>query len=60
MLRFEDLRTISPNTDLFEALKIMDLASVNQRPVVEESRLLGILDRERLLSVLRNQMEVGH
>lgn len=60
MLRFEDLRTISPNTDLFEALKIMDLAGVNQLPVVEEGRLLGILDRERLLSVLRDQMEVGH
>ncbi len=60
MVRFEDLQTIAPQTDLFEALKVMDQAGVNQVPVVHEGRLLGILNRERLLSVLRNQMEVGH
>ena len=60
MLRFEDLRTVDAGTDLFEALKIMDQAGVAQLPVVQGGQLLGILNRERLLGVLRNRMEVGH
>ena len=60
MRRFEELRTIHPTTDLLEALRIMDEAGINQLPVTEEGHLLGILNRERLLRVLRNQIELGH
>ncbi len=60
MRPFDQLRPVEPMTDLFEALRIMEATGVHQLPVVQGGRLLGILDRERLLGVLRKQMEVGH
>ena len=57
MLKLEDLRTIEPGTDLFEGMRVMDEGGVNQLPVVSDGRLVGVLTRERLLGVLRNQME---
>ena len=58
MRTFTQLRTITPDTHLFDALRAMDEAGVNQLPVVRERSLVGLVTRERLLAVLRNQMEM--
>jgi CBS domain-containing protein len=57
MVRAEGLHTLEPGTNLFEALRIMDEAGVNQLPVVEDGVLVGSLNREQLLALLRNRME---
>lgn len=58
MIGLEGLETVSPETGLFEALRKMDGAGVNQIPVLQDGRLLGVLTRERLLGVMRNQIEL--
>ncbi len=58
MIGLEGLETVSPETGLFEAPRKMDGAGVNQIPVLQDGRLLGVLTRERLLGVMRNQIEL--
>ena len=41
--------TIRPNTSLEQAYKQMKLYDISQLPVVEDDRLIGILDEEDLL-----------
>lgn len=41
------------------ALEQMDRAGFNQRPVVEDSRIVGMLSREDVISFLRTLQEVG-
>ena len=58
MKTFADLRAVAPDTDLFAALRLMDEAGINQLPVLRGNALVGMLNRERLLAVLRNSMEM--
>jgi len=58
MKNFGELQTVSPEANLFEALRAMDEAGVNQLPVLRGNALVGMLNRERLLAVLRNSMEM--
>jgi Zn-dependent protease/predicted transcriptional regulator len=58
MLRVEDLHAVAPGDSLFAAMRAMDQAGVNQLPVVDGGRLVGSLNRERLLAVLRNRLEL--
>jgi predicted transcriptional regulator len=48
----ERLLTAQPDTDAFEALSIMGQRGVNQLPVVEGTRLVGLLRREDLVGWL--------
>lgn len=52
-LPFSQLRTLSPQTNLWEAFNEMQSDGVNQLPVIQDGRLLGILSREDLLSYLK-------
>jgi Zn-dependent protease len=58
MKRTENLRKISPETNIQEVLKIMDDEKINQIPVVEGNRLIGIITRERLLNMLRTRIMI--
>lgn len=56
MIELEALRTVTPDVTLLDALHSMDEGGVNQLPVVKGGVLFGVLTRERLLGVIRNQL----
>ncbi len=58
MKRTEDLKKINPEASIQEVLKIMDDEKINQIPVVEGNRLIGIITRERLLNMLRTRIMI--
>jgi len=53
------LATIEADDSLWNALRRMDDLRVNQLPVVSAGRLIGLLTREQLVRVIRNQMDIG-
>lgn len=53
MFPLDKTQSTYPDELLVDAIKIMDNNSLNQIPVVEENKLLGILSRENLLNFLR-------
>ena len=59
MTHRENLQVVNPRTGLSEVLRIMESGSLNQVPVVEGHRLVGWIDRDRLLRTVRLYMEVG-
>lgn len=59
MTRRENLQVVNLRTGLSEVLRIMESGSLNQVPVVEGHRLVGWIDRDRLLRTVRLYMEVG-
>jgi Zn-dependent protease/predicted transcriptional regulator len=54
----DKLHFVSPETDLEEVLRLMDEHKVAQVPVMQGGQLLGIITRDRLLHLIRNQIEL--
>lgn len=52
------LTQVTPDTELLEALRIMDDLQVRQLPIVENGEALGLLTREEILHYVRLRMEV--
>jgi Zn-dependent protease len=59
MLPLDELKRISPDTELWTALQLMDRNGVNQLPVVTDGRVAGMLSREDIISFLRTVQELG-
>jgi Zn-dependent protease len=59
MVPFERLARVAPDTELMEALRMMDSANVNQVPVVKEGDVVGTLSREQVLHYVRLRAELG-
>ena len=59
MLPFEQLKCTNPDTDLWSALQNIDRAGVNQMPVVQAHRVVGMLSREDAITFLRSIQELG-
>jgi Zn-dependent protease/CBS domain-containing protein len=55
----EKLQVVPAHTGLGEVLRIMESRSLNQVPVVEEGRLVGWIDRDRLLKTVQLHAEMG-
>jgi Zn-dependent protease len=53
------LVTLEHDESLWTGMQRMDDAGVGQLPVLREGALVGVLSRERLLRVLRNQLDLG-
>lgn len=53
------LHLVTPETPILKVLEVMEAGDVNQVPVVTGNRLLGMISREHLLSVLYARMELG-
>lgn len=53
MLPLARIKAIAPETNLWSALEEMDRDGVNQLPVMSNGRLLGVLNREDVVSFLR-------
>lgn len=52
-------RVAHPSRELLVALEETDDANVAQLPVVAGDRLLGMIDRERILHHVRGRAELG-
>jgi CBS domain-containing protein len=58
MTPMAELRTVSPETPILEALQVMEGEDINQMPVVAGKQLLGMISRDHLLRVLSAKMEL--
>jgi len=59
MLPLDELKRLSPATELMAALQLMDRDGVNQLPVMTGSQVVGMLSREDVITFLRTVEEVG-
>ena len=59
MLRFEQLKCIDPDTELWSALQKMDRNGVNQMPVIRDRHVIGMLSREDAITFLGTLQEFG-
>jgi Zn-dependent protease len=59
MLPLEKMKRISPDKELWTALEQMDRDGVNQLPVMTDSRMVGILSREDVITFLRTLKELS-
>ncbi len=56
MIALEDTKSVSPETDLEEAMRYMAADGVNQLPVLRDGKLVGMLTREDLVTFIRERM----
>lgn len=53
------LHSLEPDETLIEALRKLDEEGVNQLPVIEDDHVVGVLNRESVLRIVRNFLELG-
>jgi CBS domain-containing protein len=58
MRPLSELRTVSPDTPVTEALEVITRDDINQMPVVANGRLQGIFSRGSVMGFLRNRAEL--
>jgi CBS domain-containing protein len=58
MRPLEEVRTVTPDTPLIQALETMRSEDVSQLPVVSDGHLEGVLSRGEVLSYLQTQTEL--
>lgn len=58
MIPMDQIRKVTPATELVEAMNEMDQAGVNQMPVMSDGTIVGVLSREDLLSYLKTLREL--
>jgi Zn-dependent protease/CBS domain-containing protein len=58
MVPWEQLSRVDPDTELMDALQLMDDRQVAQLPVVVGDRVLGMISREHLLHYIRIRSEL--
>lgn len=59
MTRVENLQTVTPQQDLSGALQLLAEYDINQLPVVEDGRLVGLLSRSNVIRFLQIREELG-
>lgn len=59
MVPWSDLTTVTPDTDLLDAMKLMDDKQIAQVPVVRDNVVLGLLTREEVIHFMRMRMELA-
>jgi len=58
MRPLSQLRTVSPDTPVTQALEIITRDDINQMPVVADGRLQGVFSRSSVMGFLRNRAEL--
>jgi Zn-dependent protease/predicted transcriptional regulator len=58
MRPLSQLRVVSPETPVVQALEVISRDDINQLPVVAEGRLQGIFSRSSVMGFLRNRAEL--
>jgi Zn-dependent protease/CBS domain-containing protein len=59
MIPKDQLRTVKPNLPLWDTLLEMDRDGVNQLPVVDNDKMIGIISREDIITYLRTLQDLG-
>ena len=59
MLPLNQLKSLKPETELWNALQLMDRDGVNQLPVMSDGEVAGMLSREDVITFLRTVQELG-
>ena len=59
MIPFKDLKSVSPNTGLFEVFQQMAEANLNQLPVVENGQFVGMVGRDGVIAFLQAHANLG-
>lgn len=59
MKPFDELRTTTPDRPVLEALEEMGRSDVNQLPVIEEERLVGLISRDMIIRYLVTRQELN-
>ncbi len=59
MIPVERLHTVTPQQSLREVLALMNNQDINQLPVVEDEKLVGVLSREAILRSLEVRRSLG-
>jgi Zn-dependent protease/CBS domain-containing protein len=59
MLPLQQLKWVSPDQDIVRILEYMDREDINQVPVVEEGRLVGMVGRQEILRLLQRRLELS-
>ncbi len=52
MLPIEKLKSVAPDTEVWNALQLMDRDGVNQLPVLRENEIIGMLSRDGVITYL--------
>lgn len=60
MRSLDELHTLTPDTQVMDALKLMTANDVNQLPVVTNGALQGIVSRSHLMQLLQAHSELQH
>lgn len=58
MTRLDDMKRVQPGDDAIRVLEIMDEQDVNQLPVVDGDRLIGMIGRDAMLRFIRTRSEL--
>jgi len=59
MTPIDRLQAVAPETPILDVLGVMEQHDVNQVPVTQDGRLLGMITRDHLLRVLYANLELG-
>jgi predicted transcriptional regulator len=59
MRRADQLYSVSPDTELEDALQLMDEKNIAQVPVMLDGRLLGMIGRDHLIRLILNRMALA-
>jgi CBS domain-containing protein len=60
MTSVDRLHSVSPDEDLRQVLQLMARQDINQVPVVEDGRLLGLISRSDILRLIQTRRELQH
>lgn len=59
MVPADQLKVASPNQDALSVMEQMDENDINQMPVVDEGRVIGLITHDNLIRFLRTRAELG-
>ena len=59
MRKADQLYTVSPDTEIEDALRLMDEKNVAQVPVMLDGRVLGMIGRDHLIRLILNRMALA-
>lgn len=58
MIPRETLLSVSPETSVSDVLQFMQERNISQVPVLEDSKLVGVIGRDRVLSLVHTRLEL--
>ncbi len=59
MTPVSELKQVSPNEDLARVMKILTEEEVNQLPVIEDGKIIGMISRENMLAFINLRDKLG-